>query len=60
MLHALSWYQDVDKKLWSGAESNVKLHLFKLLEEGKVTRTKGEDGVVLWSLTVAVAGEPKL
>lgn len=43
--------QDVDRKLWLGAESNVKLHLVKLLEEAKVTRT-GQDGEVRWSLTL--------
>ena len=59
-LHALKWYvshtcvavQDVDRKLWLGAESNVKLHLIKLLEEGKVSRTEQQDGEVRWSLTL--------
>ena len=44
--------QDVDRKLWLGAESNVKLHLVKLLEEAKVARTEGQDGEVRWSLTL--------
>ena len=44
--------QDVDRKLWPGAESNVKLHLVKLLEEAKVARTEGQDGEVRWSLTL--------
>ena len=43
--------QDVDRNLWPGAESNVKLHLVKLLEEDKVTRMEGQDGEVRWSLT---------
>ena len=59
--HALKWYvshtcvvvvQDVDKKLWLGAEGNVKLHLVKLLEEQKVSRIEGEDGEIRWSLTL--------
>jgi hypothetical protein len=45
--------QDVDRNLWPGAESNVKLHLIKLLEEAKVTRTEGQDeGEVRWLLTL--------
>ena len=41
--------------LWPGAESNVKLHLIKLLEEGKVNRRE-EGGMPTWSLKT----EPKL
>lgn len=64
MLCALKWcvshtcvvvhvhVQDVDRNLWPGAESNVKLHLVKLLEEDKVTRMEGQDGEVRWSLTL--------
>lgn len=48
----VSTLQDVDEKLWLGAESNVKLHLVKLLEEGKVNRREGDDGDSLWSLTL--------
>ena len=47
--------QDVDQQLWLGADSNVKLHLIKLLEEAKVTKTEGEDGLVRWTLAVEPA-----
>ena len=44
--------QDVDQKLWPGAESNIKLHLIKLLEEEKVTKTESKDSLVRWSLVL--------
>lgn len=43
-------YKDVDQSLWFGADSNVKLHLYKLLAEGTVTTTEQEDGTVRWKL----------
>ena len=45
--------QDVDKSLWDGAESNVKLHLYKLLAEEKVAKTELEDGTVRWKLSLS-------
>ena len=42
--------QDVDQQLWPGADSNIRLHLIKLFEEKKVTRSEGEGGQVRWSL----------
>lgn len=44
-------YKDVDQILWLGAENNVRLHLEKLLKEGRVVRVAGDtDGEYVWKL----------
>lgn len=43
-------YKDVDEVLWIGAENNVRLHLDKLLKEGKVVQMGEADGKYLWRL----------
>ena len=52
-LSATCSVQDVDQSLWLGAESNVKLHLYKLLAEEKVTKIELEDGIVRWKLNLS-------